>query len=457
YQVYRAGTDEIYPVEALPISRALRGELVYDAGIEIHSPEGLVPVEAWASPIRDASGTIVLALAAFGDISKRLESERQVKESERRLQGILDSIPLGITVANTDGIPTFVNAAGRKLLGRDITPGMTPDRLSASYGVYLAGTNQLYPSEQRGILKALKGEHSYADNLELRTPEGVVPLEIWSAPVYDGAGKLVMAISAYGEITDRRENQKQIMALGERLQNQVNELAAVNQELESFSYSVAHDLRAPLRAITGFSGMLLEDYSGVLDGEGIRLTHVVRDNALRMGELIDDLLAYSRLGRQRLSPQAVDMAALARAVTDDIMQLAPEGSVRPGIPALPPARGDATLLRQVWANLIGNALKYSRTQPVPKVEVGSLDSNTEPDQTIYFVKDNGVGFDMQYADKLFGVFQRLHRQDEFEGTGVGLAIAHRVITRHGGRIWADSSVGHGATFYFTLPFDREPS
>ncbi len=184
---------------------------------------------------------------------------------------------------------------------------------------------------------------------------------------------------------------------------------------------------------------------------------MVRDNAIRMGALIDDLLTYSRLSRQRLSPMAVDMAALARAVSDEIMQSAPVGPARPIVAALPPAIGDATLLRQLWANLIGNAVKYSRHSAAPRVEVGFQAPATARGATVYFVRDNGVGFDMQHADQLFGVCQRLHRTDELEGTGVGLAIAHRVITRHSGRIWADSRVGHGATFYFTLPFDQAPS
>ncbi len=235
FQVFRGGTDQIYPAKELPIARALRGELVYDPGIEIHSPERIVPVEAWASPIRGASGKMVLALAAFGEISGRVESERVIKESVSRLKQILDSIPLGIIVADPRGVVTFLNRAGRNLLGRDLVDELPNANRSETYQVYVAGTRKLYPAARRGLTRALLGEHVYADDLELHTPDRIVPIEIWSAPVFNGQGDLVMAISAYGEITDRREARQKIMALGERLQNQVDELAAVNQELESFS------------------------------------------------------------------------------------------------------------------------------------------------------------------------------------------------------------------------------
>lgn len=453
YQLYRAGTSEPYPAELRGITRALRGEFVYADDLEIQTPERRIPLEIWSAPVYDSDGTLAMAISAYGDITDRVEAERQIKDSEQRLKKILDSIPLGISVADERGTVTFLNTAGKKLLGRDLIAGLENGKLSETYQVYVRGTDELYPAERRGLNRALKGEQSYMDDLEFRGPERRVPIEIWSAPVYDDAGRMIMAISAYGDISARLEAHQKIEALTTRLQVQVEELASVNKELESFSYSVAHDLRAPLRAISGFSGMVLEDYAAALDKEGLRLLGVVRDNAIRMGALIDDLLAFSRLSRQRMSPREVDMAALVATVIDDLMQSLPEGTVRPIVEPLPKAIGDATLLRQVWANLIGNALKYSRKTEHPRVEVGSIWTPAERSGVVYFVRDNGVGFDMSHANKLFGVFQRLHRVDEFEGTGVGLAIVHRVITRHGGRIWAESSVGQGATFYFTMPPD----
>ncbi len=232
--------------------------------------------------------------------------------------------------------------------------------------------------------------------------------------------------------------------LERRVAERTAELQALNRELESFSYSVSHDLRAPLRAIDGFARMLEEDHAGQLDAEGRRLLGVVRASGRRMGQLIDDLLDFSRLGRQAMAPRSLDMAALVREVAAECDL----GRARLEIGALPAAQADPGLIRQVWANLLGNAAKYSGKQPEPRIEVGGRE---EAGEAHYWVRDNGVGFDMRYADKLFGVFQRLHGMDEFPGTGVGLAIVKRVVGRHGGRAWAEGRPGEGATFHFCLP------
>jgi signal transduction histidine kinase len=233
--------------------------------------------------------------------------------------------------------------------------------------------------------------------------------------------------------------------LEQTVRQRTEALVAANKELESFTYSVSHDLRAPLRAVDGYARMLQEDYAERLDDEGRRLLSVVRESAGRMGRLIDDLLAFSRLGRREPVKHAVDMAALAREVAEELRA---GGSARIEIDGLPAAQADRALMRQVWANLIGNALKYSGKRADPRVEVGGAANGTE---NIYWVRDNGVGFDMRYVGKLFGVFQRLHGNDEFEGTGVGLAIVQRVVARHGGRVWAESKPAGGACFQFSLP------
>jgi len=235
--------------------------------------------------------------------------------------------------------------------------------------------------------------------------------------------------------------------LDARVRSRTAELEAVNRELESFSYSVSHDLRAPLRAIDGYARMLDEDYAGRLDAEAQRLIGVVRSSARRMGQLIDDLLAFSRLGRQEPARSRVDMTALAREVADELRGAS---SARIDLAALPGAYADAALLKQVWLNLIGNALKYSSKKPDARIEIGA---RHDAQEDVYWVRDNGAGFDMRYAGKLFGVFQRLHRAEEFEGTGVGLAIVQRILARHGGRVWAEARPGEGACFYFCLPRD----
>jgi two-component system sensor kinase len=230
-------------------------------------------------------------------------------------------------------------------------------------------------------------------------------------------------------------------------------LETVNKELEAFSYSVSHDLRAPLRAISGFAEAVVEDYGPRLDAEGRRYLGLVSANTHRMGQLIDDLLAFSRLGRQPMTNTRIDLAALAKTVFDELAILAPQREIELLIGAVPPVRGDAALLRQVLANLLSNAIKFTKTRPRASIEFGY---RPQLDGGAYFVGDNGVGFDMQYVGKLFGVFQRLHAATEFEGTGVGLALVQRIIVRHGGRVWAEGALDRGATFYFTLPGGDTP-
>ncbi len=225
-------------------------------------------------------------------------------------------------------------------------------------------------------------------------------------------------------------------------------LEAVNRELEAFSYSVSHDLRAPLRAISGFAQAVVEDYAPRLDDEGKRFLGLIQDNAHRMGQLIDDLLTFSRLGRQQLVQTQIDMEILTTSAFEELAAQAPDRKIKLVICPAPPALGDKAMIRQVLMNLLSNAIKFTRLRQEAVIEFGYL---PEQDQGAYYVKDNGVGFDMQYVAKLFGVFQRLHSVTEFEGTGVGLAIVFRIVTRHGGRVWAEGEVDKGATFYFTLP------
>jgi signal transduction histidine kinase len=229
------------------------------------------------------------------------------------------------------------------------------------------------------------------------------------------------------------------------------QLEATNKELEAFSYSVSHDLRAPLRAVDGFASMVIEDYAEKLDAEGQRLLGVIRRNTQKMGQLIDDLLAFSRMGRREMAFAEIDMTALAADVADELRRQEPGRAIEIAIASLPPAHGDPAMFRQVWANLLSNAIKFTRPRAPARIEVGG---RTGGDENVYSVRDNGVGFDMQYREKLFGVFQRLHGPEEFEGTGVGLALVQRIVHRHGGRIWAEGKIDEGATFSFALPNNR---
>ena len=242
----------------------------------------------------------------------------------------------------------------------------------------------------------------------------------------------------------RREN----VELQERERRRSEELAAAYQDLESFSYSISHDLQAPLRTIDSFAQILAEDFAERLGEEGNRIIGIIRNGSQHMSQLIVGLLNFSRVGRQALDLERIDMTALADAAAAEMKSLYVGTDPFIEITALPAISADPTVLRQVWCNLIGNALKYSAKRPQPKIRISG---RIEGGEAVYQVDDNGAGFDMRYADKLFGVFQRLHRIEEFNGTGVGLAIVHRIITRHGGRIWASGAPDAGASFQFALP------
>ena len=253
------------------------------------------------------------------------------------------------------------------------------------------------------------------------------------------------------DITERKQAEEAVHQLNSELERRVkqrtNQLEAANKELEAFSYSVSHDLRAPLRAMDGFSEAVMGDCRELLPEKSQRYLQRIRSAAQQMGALIDDLLAFSRLSRLPLAKRPVDMADLVQSTLEELAPQREGRQVEIQCDNLPPCEGDPSLLKQIWVNLLSNALKYTRKREHAEIEIGCRSENGE---RIYFVRDNGTGFDMRYATKLFGVFQRLHRQEDYEGTGVGLAIIQRIVHRHGGRIWADARENHGATFSFTL-------
>jgi PAS domain S-box-containing protein len=268
-------------------------------------------------------------------------------------------------------------------------------------------------------------------------------------PGADGRARYLLGMSQ--DITERKQTERQISELNAQLQVRATQLEATIKELESFSYTVSHDLRAPLRAIGGYVRMLEADYHDKLDNEARRFLGVIGENTRRMGTLIDDLLAFAKVGRQSLACTEVDMAALVREAFADLTEPSDQASPELILDTLPVAHGDRQLLRQVWVNLLSNAVKYSGNTPYPRIEVTARTDSTEH---VYCVKDNGVGFDMKHYDKLFGVFVRLHDAKEFSGTGVGLAIVQRIVERHAGRVWAQAKLDEGATFYFSLPKEQ---
>lgn len=280
----------------------------------------------------------------------------------------------------------------------------------------------------------------YVNDLEFefqRKDGTTFPVIVSSVLVFDSSGEFAGSRTTVADNTERKKSETRVRQL--------------NQELEAFTYSVSHDLRAPLRSITGYSQILKEDYSGVLDEEGKRIMQVVINNADRMGQLIDDLLDFSRLGRKELSRRMINMDELVNNVVQELTPENSNGRYTFKIEPLQPSLADVNMVRQVWINLISNALKYSGKKERAVIGIGSKRENG---RVCYFISDNGAGFDMQYANKLFGVFQRLHKVNEFEGTGVGLALVKTIVTRHGGSVWAEGKVNEGTTFYFTLPSEE---
>ncbi len=261
----------------------------------------------------------------------------------------------------------------------------------------------------------------------------------------DRRDELGQLARAFNTMAVQVKNAQQNLEL--KVQERTGQLEKANKELESFSYSVSHDLRAPLRAINGYAIILKEDYVSALDDEANRIADKIIGNAKMMGQLIDDLIAFSQLGRKEIKYQLVDMKKLAESCVSELLEHQPENKYHVQISSLPACYGDEALIKQVWINLISNALKYSSKKTLPLIEIGYEEDSSF---NTYFVRDNGVGFDMQYEHKLFGVFQRLHSPKEFEGTGVGLALAKRIINQHNGNIRGIASPGEGAVFYFSL-------
>ncbi|MBI3420785.1 MAG: hypothetical protein HY006_01860 [Candidatus Sungbacteria bacterium] len=285
----------------------------------------------------------------------------------------------------------------------------------------------------------------FETEIVIRGAHAVRPISISASALKNRAGKIYGGVIVAQDLSEiRRLQQEHITAM----EAEKRKLEVVNKELEAFSYSVSHDLRAPLRAIDGFAKVLDEEYAGKLDNEGRRLLSIIQKNSGQMAKLIDDLLAFSRMGRHEIKKEYIAMGALANDVFQELSQAEPERKIECNIQELSDSRADSNMLRLVWTNLFSNAIKFTKPREKAVIEVGS---KIEGERIIYYVKDNGVGFDMKYIDKLFGVFQRLHDVAEFEGTGVGLANVKLIVERHGGTVWAEGKVDEGATFYFALP------
>lgn len=444
-----------YPDILAAVRRALNGEelVVYhqvaDRYFEIHY-----------TPLCDDAGQIQGIIGVTVDTTERHEAEEKLRASEASLREKEHSLAEAQHIAhlgnwNEDlitGESLWSDEAYRLL-------GLEPGSVKASFELFV---QSIHPDDREAVLAAIKramdpGTRTpYLVEYRLVTSTGERYVEERGQAEFDSTGKAVRLYGTTLDITARKQAELELDRHRKHLEELVEErtaaLRAVNAELSSFSYSVSHDLRAPLRAIHGFSKILLEDYASKLDAEGRSHLSRVCSAAERMGGLIDDLLELSIVGRSELNLQSVDMTALAHEVTEQLQASEPHRVVEMNIQSGLTIHADPRLMRLVLQNLLGNAWKYTRHTDRARIE---LTQRVEADAVVFRVRDNGVGFDMAHADKLFHPFERLHRSSEFEGTGVGLAIVARILVRHGGYAWAESAPGQGATFYFTLPFAKQ--
>jgi PAS domain S-box-containing protein len=389
--------------------------------------------------------SFALLLSVYYFLRREIAQREQTGKELSRLASIVESSDDAILSKTLDGIVLSWNSGGEQLygypasevIGRSLSFLRLPD----------------WPDELPHILERIrKGERiERFETVRVRKDGQRINVSLSISPVRNYQGEVVGASEIARDVTQQKKAEEQIRELNAALEGRVAELNSANKEMESFAYSVSHDLRAPLRHIDGFSRILEEECGAQLDASAQRYLQRIRNGTRQMGNLVDDLLSLSHVSRKEIRRQATGLNFLVEEVRAELREAAAQRGVKRNvdwrIARLPFVDCDPVLIKQVFANLLSNAVKYSRPREHAVIEVGVISQNGE---TVLFVRDNGVGFSMKYADKLFGVFQRLHRQEDFEGTGVGLATVQRIVQKHGGRIWAEAELDRGACFYFTL-------
>jgi PAS domain S-box-containing protein len=399
-------------------------------------------VDTTIVPFLNSEGKPIQYVAIRADITERKKAEEQ----QSLLASIINSSDEAIFSIDLHGKVTSWNRGANALFGYSL-----PEMLGKEVTVLIEPGRR--HEEDLLIEKIIRKENvEHYETERIRKDGAVIQVSLNVAPITNAEGKVIGASKIARNITELKKAQQHIIELNINLEQKVIErteqLGIINRELEAFTYSVSHDLRAPLRIIDGFADMLVTDHSDRLDGEGRRLLGIIMANASRMGRLIDDLLNLSHLGRKEIATTAVDMDRLVRSAIDEQLAVYAGTAAKITTDPLLPGYCDQNLILQVWGNFISNSLKYSAKEKEPAIHIWSYRSGSS---IVYAVRDNGVGFDMKYADKLFGVFQRLHKATDYEGTGVGLALVQRIVVKHGGKVWAESRPGEGATFCFSLP------
>ncbi|MGA2246938.1 MAG: PAS domain S-box protein [Verrucomicrobiota bacterium] len=450
--ILRLIPPERHQEETEILAHIRRGESVrhFDT-VRLHKNGNRLDVSVTVSPIRDATGKIIGVSKVARDVTERKKMAQIISDSEERFRTMANSMPQLAWIAQADGSRSWYNQRWYEFTGT--TPEQMegwgwqsvhdPNRLPKVIGNWESAIDSGQPFEMEYPLRGADGRFR---NFLTRVQ-----------PMKDFGGRIVHWFGTNTDVDELKQAEEKTRVLNTELERRVTartaQLEAANKELEAFSYSVSHDLRAPLRAVNGFAGILLADFSSQMPEACKSYLERIQKGGQRMGVLIDDLLAFSRLSRQSVNLQGVDVTTLVHVVLEESKPLREGREIEILVGNLPACHGDSALLKQVWTNLLSNAIKYTQGRQPAIIEIGCTQ---EKGENVYVVRDNGAGFDMQYANKLFGVFQRLHRADEFEGTGVGLAIVQRIIHRHGGRIWAQAELQRGATFYFTINGDRLP-
>ena len=379
------------------------------------------------------------------DITERKRMELALQESEERFRTMANSMSQLAWIARADGFIFWYNRRWYEYTGT------TPEQMEGG-GWQSVHHPEMLPKVMAEWQAAIDSGEPFDMEFPLRGADGKFRNFLTRGlPLKDATGRVVQWFGTNTDVDELKQVEEKVRRLNAELEQRVAErtaqLEAANKELEAFSYSVSHDLRAPLRAVNGFAGMVLAEFGAHMPEAGKHYLERIQKGGVQMGVLIDDLLAFSRLGRQSVAWQTVDVGKLVQAAWEELKPQRESREIELRTGDLPKCQGDLALLKQVWINLLSNAVKYTQGRTLAVIEIGCTH---EPGEDVYFVRDNGAGFDMRFVHKLFSVFQRLHRNDEFEGTGVGLAIVQRIIHRHGGRVWAQAELDRGATFYFTL-------